>query len=399
MILALNRSNDTGPEEKRKRTLEEVWMRQMDPQTPKGLLGKLHSRKLPPPPKLTTITITHQQVELEKRILLQELEASLLKADGQIMERNESVGVLNDLYVKVNRTPGNNAFITDVLISSSLLNNSKMIHDLGGRATAQKLLKEAFPYSYRRIHTSGQGFLCGPRAIVASMKAQGFRIDQYPTVKQLTMMCQHPKIRAFEEELGELGRDNRNNFFVDQLASMLAHWGSDNGLELQLGYVIPNGKAFLVSCNVTPATRVVWIHSDSPNGVDDDPEVVRHYEGLRPRAAEEYLQDANNQAKQESWAKLGKLHESALLEILTDERPDLLNGGTLADDGVLDGVLEALTEDPGFFYAVEEQFAGLLVDGLSKGELSEEKEIAHMGDITTWLRELHGDLAGARNSA
>ncbi|KAK3689741.1 hypothetical protein B0T22DRAFT_514416 [Podospora appendiculata] len=271
-----------------------------------------------------------------------------------------------------------------------------MNRNLGGRATVQNLLREAFPYSYRRIHTSRAGLLCGPRAIVASMKVQGFKLDQYPTVKQLTAMCRHPKIRAFKEELGELGRDNQNNFFVDQLASMLVHWGSENGLDLLLGYVIPNGKAFLVSCNVTPATRVVWIHSDSPNGVDDDPEVVRHYEGLRPRTAEEYLQEANDEAKQESWAKLGKLHEIALLKVLTDERPDLLNGGMLADDRVLDGVIEALTEDPGFFYAVEEEFAGLLIERLETGDISQEREIAYMGDITTWLRELYSDLAGAR---
>jgi hypothetical protein len=149
------------------------------------------------------------------------------------------------------------------------------------RPSATEQFTTQFPYGFHLIPTSGSGKLCGLRALRNSIEAQ-FAADilEVPRLTHLQEIMQSAEITDFEHHTGSQVRDNTNNFYVDQLGAIWRIWGRWNELDLQLGYVLSDGRAFLVPGPTTRETRVVWIASDSRTGGDGG---SQHYEGLRAR--------------------------------------------------------------------------------------------------------------------
>lgn len=94
-------------------------------------------------------------------------------------------------------------------------------------------------------------------------------------------MLDSPDIRNFATFDGEGGRQNADNFFIDQLAAALVMWGQERGKELQMGYMLTDFRVYLVPTNFE-APNVIWIASDSSTGRDRKlGRGLNHYEGLK----------------------------------------------------------------------------------------------------------------------
>ena len=95
---------------------------------------------------------------------------------------------------------------------------------------------------------------------------------------------QAPNITNFENETLDEARRNSNNYYIDQLATILLLWGQQHGLDLQLGFLLSDNRTFLVPIpiNTSSNTRVVWIYSTISTVGDDDE--LQHYEGIAPRS-------------------------------------------------------------------------------------------------------------------
>ena len=128
---------------------------------------------------------------------------------------------------------------------------------------------EDLPAGYFPINTSGEGQLCGMRAVIHTITAMHTDLIP-PTVNELMTIFDSEK---FQEHVAPFGLDNTNNFHVDQIAALLQFWGQKYCFEdLQLGYIL-HGTPHLVQHRSNGRARTVWIHH---NGVN-------HYEGVRPR--------------------------------------------------------------------------------------------------------------------
>jgi hypothetical protein len=133
-----------------------------------------------------------------------------------------------------------------------------------------------FPYGYILIPSSTANLLCGLHALRASLGAHGPGL--FPTVQQLLDIWNSSHITECEAETGLDARDNNNNFYIDQLAVILQILGRQNGLDLQLGYILADTRAFLFPTPTLPDTRIIWIRSTSTTGADGD---IQHFEGIR----------------------------------------------------------------------------------------------------------------------
>jgi hypothetical protein len=143
---------------------------------------------------------------------------------------------------------------------------------------ARKIFSERFPHGASLIETSGDGLLCGLRALCESVKAQ----EIYPTVSvdELQDFVESPDLQSFEAETKGHGRKNQENLYIDQLAGIIRLWGQQQKLDLQLGYMLADGKKFLVPTETSSATVVVWIYSSSTLAAGGHK--MSHYQGLRP---------------------------------------------------------------------------------------------------------------------
>lgn len=107
---------------------------------------------------------------------------------------------------------------------------------------AQKLFKECFPNGYVVIPTSGEGLLCSLYAISESIKAQLPDINKETPLKEVLMEITNENVN----DLKKMGRKNEDNFYIDQLAYILEKWGFVAGYKVRLGYLLTDGRAFLV---------------------------------------------------------------------------------------------------------------------------------------------------------
>ena len=135
-----------------------------------------------------------------------------------------------------------------------------------------------FPYGYILIPTSTVGLLCGLHALRASLGAHGPGL--FPTVQQLLDIWNSRHITD-TTECGVVAGflDANNHLYIDQLAIILQILGKQIGLELQLGYILEDTRAFLYPNPTSPDTRIIWIRSSSKTGADDD--IIHHFEGIR----------------------------------------------------------------------------------------------------------------------
>jgi hypothetical protein len=97
---------------------------------------------------------------------------------------------------------------------------------------AQKIFSEPFTNGAKVIEVSGDGNLCGLRALGASIEAQGI-YRRAPSVEDLLEISKDSHYQALQTGTG---RSNDNNFYIDQLGALLMLWGQKHKLDLQLGY-------------------------------------------------------------------------------------------------------------------------------------------------------------------
>jgi hypothetical protein len=159
--------------------------------------------------------------------------------------------------------------------------------NVGGRSTdgaASQLFREAFPYGSVKTFTSGEGLMCGIRATIHSIKKQQRHLP-VPTEDRLLDVYRSEQVQGVNRELQEEQQTNDNNFFIDQLGAILFHWGQEQGHNLRLGYVLPNGRAFIIGTprdHEEPTT--IWIATSNTRGATGDNE-MDHYTGLKAKLA------------------------------------------------------------------------------------------------------------------
>ena len=147
---------------------------------------------------------------------------------------------------------------------------------------ARRCFTATFPQGYTLVSTSGEGLLCGLRALATSIEHQ-LELPPPDSDELYRIILKSESIQTFEKATGEQARANKNNFYIDQLAAVLTIWGGQQSLDLQLGYVLSDETVFLVPTPTTSNTKIVWIHSTSSTGSDD--QTMQHYEGIKKGCA------------------------------------------------------------------------------------------------------------------
>lgn len=107
------------------------------------------------------------------------------------------------------------------------------------------------PDDYEILETSGEGLLCGVRAIIGSLESQT-TLGTTPSVNVMNLL-NDKDIGSFETETRQLARYN------DQLGAILHLWGlrQNPSIHLQLGYIVQNGRTFLVPTPFHANTMVI----------------------------------------------------------------------------------------------------------------------------------------------
>jgi len=147
------------------------------------------------------------------------------------------------------------------------------------KTVAESLLQRDLPGGYDRISTSGEGLLCGIRAIIASVAAQHPDIPQ-PTEKELVEIVNS---QHYRDEARQFGGAARSNFRADQLDGFV-HWYYDSfDYNVSVGVVAQGQAPFLPGGDSDEQgdRLLVWIHND--NAVDRTGAAFNHWEGLAPR--------------------------------------------------------------------------------------------------------------------
>ncbi|KAK5048271.1 hypothetical protein LTR84_005941 [Exophiala bonariae] len=151
-----------------------------------------------------------------------------------------------------------------------------------------------FPHGYNRIQTSGEGLLCGIRALVSSMQAQHPNTEPV-TFDQLYQMLHDTDYRGL---VGQFGPMSENNFRADELALMIHLFYSLYDLNVHLGIVQPGQEPLLIPGEDSERLDriTVWIYNDraresaAAQGINPDAPghiIYNHYEGLQPTQAPE----------------------------------------------------------------------------------------------------------------
>lgn len=163
-----------------------------------------------------------------------------------------------------------------------ILNNSSTStkYQIRMRKETERTLDDFVLDDYEILETSGEGLLCGIRAVIGSLESQT-TFETIPSVDDLMNLLNDENFRSFEAETRQQARDNENNFYIDQLGAILYAWGlrQNPSTPLQLGYVLQDGRNFLVPTPHHENTVVIWIHSSSTEGNDE--ESLHHYSALK----------------------------------------------------------------------------------------------------------------------
>lgn len=184
---------------------------------------------------------------------------------------------------------GNYWFDDDAAVVDHVEDAPATEHHEGDRArtpptVADGLFLSAFARGWLGLEVSGNGLLCGIRAMIESIEAQlDVPISPIPMEQDLLDIHQSHTVQAINEELGEERQNNTANFSVDQLGAILYNWGTNRGLNLRLGYRLLDGRCFLIG---TPkdhedSVKTIWISSSSHSGVTSG-DGTDHYDGIEP---------------------------------------------------------------------------------------------------------------------
>lgn len=162
------------------------------------------------------------------------------------------------------------------------------------KQAVRNAFQEDFPHGASLIAVSGDALLCGARAVAASWNAQLPDLEEI-SVNQLMKISRGPEVTALN---AEVGLTNTNNFFVDQLATMVRIAGitlSPTPTNIQLCVIVRNGEPFFVPAPFEgEIEHRVWIENNNAGvlfGAD-----LNHYSGLTPRKAPEQNVEKVSQA-------------------------------------------------------------------------------------------------------
>lgn len=108
---------------------------------------------------------------------------------------------------------------------------------------AQERWEDAFVHcGFQVIPTSSDSFYCGFFAVIESIKAKHPDVTP-PTIEELKDSYKSKPIQDIFRAGLEIGEDlNHDTFSGDQLAALIAHWGSLRGLQINLGYIKKRSK-------------------------------------------------------------------------------------------------------------------------------------------------------------
>ncbi|TLD20712.1 hypothetical protein PspLS_08679 [Pyricularia sp. CBS 133598] len=160
-----------------------------------------------------------------------------------------------------------------------------------------------FPYGTVKIPTSGEGQLCGIRAILSSLEIQMPELAPFLTVEEMREFANSGETAARHRDLiADQKSENflemiESNYPADFLGGVVEEYGRVfKGRKLRLG--VRRGEfddannGYMIVRTKDKDAGTLWVaHSSS------------HYEGLRPATGEEI---ARSQAKKESSQKLNK---------------------------------------------------------------------------------------------
>lgn len=156
----------------------------------------------------------------------------------------------------------------------------RAIIDQSAKARAMQRYHETFPNGHRLYNVSGDGLLCGPRALIESFKRQmgstppsspdGFkRIEVGPDLAS--------ERKVFELATGEA---NTNNYSTGELSAMLQDWGNKCGWHLRLGVWPEQGVPHIMEESAEPGVdiTVIWIYNN--RGIELHGHKWNHYQAM-----------------------------------------------------------------------------------------------------------------------
>ncbi|KAK0104205.1 hypothetical protein ONS96_005296 [Cadophora gregata f. sp. sojae] len=136
----------------------------------------------------------------------------------------------------------------------------------------RELFRSDFPKGYVCIATSGEGSLCGLRALIASIKHQALTLRE-PLLEELKAVAEDPARRP--RFLADTIVQDTSNFTWDDLASIARTWASQQDVDLIVGVLEGSDKLHLIEPDNSGRTRIrIWVWLTTGGG---------HFEGLKGR--------------------------------------------------------------------------------------------------------------------
>lgn len=147
----------------------------------------------------------------------------------------------------------------------------------------RKLMHQDAPRGWQELKVSGDGLLCGFRAVVRSTFFQ-YRELPVPRLEDFKAIVKHDP--EYKDRCPEKGLTNDNEFYVEQLAIVLRIWSSIKSFPLQLGIVQDEHEPILTGWAdglEPPSGRLwIWVSVDQEQAAKRGIHRVDHYQGLRP---------------------------------------------------------------------------------------------------------------------
>ncbi|KAK5223851.1 hypothetical protein LTR99_007874 [Exophiala xenobiotica] len=157
----------------------------------------------------------------------------------------------------------------------------------------------SFPTGATRRPTQGDGLLCGLHAVCGSWRSQmpPELQEEVPSVDALLQILDHPEYLLAQSRDPEQ-RQNRENFYLDQLALIIKLWADtvpEHKSVVRVGCALGYGPHFqtlsLPGLNdlLKLQAHVLWIHHDH---AQSDWDSMNHHEMLEPLHPEDAASDA-----------------------------------------------------------------------------------------------------------
>jgi hypothetical protein len=157
--------------------------------------------------------------------------------------------------------------------------------------SAMQLFVEAQGPRFEILPTSGEGLLCGVRAVELTTAHMHPEIEGLTAAALMEVLdwqeyqdiVNDPGFTYDNEKDQSSTVQNRSHFSVDQLASMLGLWGSRRGLDLRLGVYREDYIPTVYGGYREGRTVVIWIHNDNNEERTENTmfPTVNHFSGYR----------------------------------------------------------------------------------------------------------------------